>query len=105
MPRFCEAFLLLHQFFQKSHIFIETCYIFQILMMKDFAFLRDKDDIVTSERTDIRDTVIEAAAKEVASHGSTCMLSREYHSKAIVSDFVREDIRYESVRKKRFTKS
>lgn len=99
------AFLLLHQFFQESHIFIETRYIFWIFMMKDFPFLWNEYDVIATCCTYLCDRIIETTTEEVTSDGSTRVFPGKYDSKTIVSNFVREDIRYESIRKKRFTKS
>lgn len=95
--------LLLHQFLQKPHVLIESCDIFRILVMEDLSLLRDEDDILAPGGADLSDRVVEPATEEVARDGSPGMLPREYHSEAVVSDFVREHIRYESVRKKRLT--
>jgi len=73
--------------------------------MKNLSFLGNEDDVVATGGADIGDTVVESATKEIARYGRPSMLSGEYNPEAVMSDFIREYIRYESVRKKRLTES
>ena len=68
-------------------------------------FLWDENNIIIPCGADIGDTVVESATKEIARYGRPSMLSGEYNPEAVMSDFIREYIRYESVRKKRLTES
>ena len=70
-----ETYLFLHQFFQKSHVFVESSDIFQILMMKGFSFFWDKYDIIASCCTDVCDRIEEATTKEIARYRSFRMFS------------------------------
>lgn len=97
--------LFLHQLLQKPDIFIKAYYIFHTFVMEDFPFLGNEDDIITSCGAYLCDAVIESATVEVACYGRPGMLSREYYPESVVSNFVREYICYEPVRKKRFTES
>lgn len=58
--------LFLYEFFQKSHVFVESGDIFRILMMKGFSFFWDEYDIVASGCADICDRIEEATTKEIA---------------------------------------
>lgn len=100
-----EDTLFLHQFLQKPHIFIEPRNVFHTLMMEGLSFLGDEHDIVAPGNADIGDAVIESTTIEVTCYGRSSMLSGEDNPETIVSNLVGEYIRYESVRKKRFTKS
>lgn len=73
--------------------------------MEGFSFLRDEYDIMTPGGADVSDAVIESATVEIACYGRSSMLSGENNPETVVPDLVGEDVRYESVRKKRFTKS
>jgi len=97
--------LFFHQFLQEPHIFIKSSDIFRILVMECLPFLWDENNIIIPCGADIGDTVVESATKEIARYGRPSMLSGEYNPEAVMSDFIREYIRYESVRKKRLTES
>ena len=74
-------------------------------MMEGFPFLWNEDYIITSSGADFRDAVIESATEEIARYGGFSMLSWEDDTETVVTNLIRQYIRYESIRKKRFTKS
>lgn len=97
--------LFLHQFLQKPHILIKPRDIFHVLVMEGLSFLGDEHDIMAPGGADIGDRVVEPATEEIACYGRPGMLSGEDNPETVVPNLIREYIRYESVRKKRFTKS
>lgn len=71
--------------------------------MEGFSLLGDEDDIVAAGGLNIRDHIIESATEEIARYGGLGVFPGEDNPEPIETLAVGENIRDESIRKKRFS--